>query len=723
MNAPNPPYAARPRPSIAGSRDAVAHEIDDFADSVARFLDGRASEPVFLENRLRHGVYGQRQDGVHMMRSKLPLGLLSPEQLDAFADLLDAYGHGVAHLTTRQDIQVHFIPLGASPEVMRVLASADMTSREACGNVVRNVCATPVAGVEPGEAFDVTAPGLAIARYLLRLPDGQNLGRKFKITLAGRPGGRHDLTAIHDVGLTAALRDGERGFRVVVGGGLGAVPHEARLFADFLPAAEVLPTLRAVLAVFAAHGEKHKRARARLKFLVADWGLDRFRDAVFAERSRVSSDTAPDALFADADTLWNDHPLHAPGGPLPAPRDPGDARWLRTAVHPQRQPGYVAVQVRVPSGDMKASQLRGLASLLRCAIGDTMRIGPDQSLWLRHVSTDHLLAVRDALVALGLGQPGAGGLADPVTCPGADTCKLGITTPRALAAHLAPTLDALAEDPRLEGLRLQASGCPNACAQHTLADIGLYGAARTVGGATAPHFVLLLGGQANGRSDTAPGDAFGMPVLKLPAARVPAAVIRLADAFRHGATPDEAFPAWVRRTGRAALKALLDDLAELPPYAEAPVLYREHGRGLLPFQVVRGVGECAGALVQHADLLLLDADRHADLATARLAAGAPPTDVRAAALAAFDAAARALLATLGTPPSAPEAVLAEFRAAFCATGRIFEGVGHYYLEAATEPPAAAAGDRLRRLAAEAALFVEEAHAIVGRLQNPAGARP
>lgn len=719
MNHPTPStYSARVRPSIAGTIDAVTRELDDYAVSIERFRQGRVPEHVFLESRLRHGIYGQRQDGVHMMRSKLPLGLLSPEQLDAFADLTETYSVGVAHLTTRQDIQVHFITLEGSVDVMRVLASADMTSREACGNVVRNVTAGPLSGVERDELFDVTPYGVALAQQLLRLPDGQSLGRKFKITLHGTDDRRFDTTALHDLGLRAAVRDGRRGFYVVVGGGLGAVPHEAQLHHEFLPAEELFPYAQAVLRVFSAHGEKKKRARARLKFLVADWGIDKFRAEVAAVQATLPPDPRWTAAL-DPDQTWTDRPLHPPGAALPAPRDADEAAWLRTNLYHQRQPGYVAVQVRVPRGDLVPAQLRGLASLLRAHVGDTLRIGDDQSLWIRWVPLDRVLIVRDALTALGLGQARAGGLGDTVTCPGADTCKLGITTPRALARQMQDELDALAQEPRLEALRIHVSGCPNACARHHIGDIGLFGAARTIEGVTAPHYMLLLGGLAGGAHDEAPGDGFGTTILKLPAARVGEAVKRLTRLYLDEADGAEAFGRFARRLGRQRLKALLDDLTDIPPPSVAPELYVEHGQ-TAAFKVVRGTGECAGAVVLAGDLLLMEADREADAATAALSTSAPTEVVRGHALRAFDLAGRALLSTQGVLDVSPEQLVPTFRSAIYDAGVVYEGVAHHLLQALTEPSEAVVGDRLRRLVVEAGLFVEEAHSVLARLQNPAG---
>jgi sulfite reductase (ferredoxin) len=703
------------RAGIAGPADVVRAELDALQGTITRFRGGLVPEAVFLEYRLRHGIYGQRQDGVHMLRSKLPLGLLSPEQLDAFADIAERYGNGVAHLTTRQDIQVHFVPLESTPDLLRVLADAEGTAREACGNVVRNVTASVDAGVAPDEAFDVTPYGMALARFLLRHPDGQSLGRKFKIVLEGSLSATNQA-AIHDLGVTAVVRDGVRGFHVRVGGGLGAVPHEAPVLTEFLPVDELLPTALSVLRVFSVYGEKQKRARARLKFLVADLGIERFRDRVAADRAQLPEDPSWRAFELDR---WDDEPLAGAGGEAPAARTEAERQFRETNARPQRQPGYVTVKVRVPRGDLDPAQLRGLASLMREEVGDTLRIGVDQSLVLRWVSTERLGAVYDRLAALSLAEARAGGIVDPVTCPGADTCKLGITSPRRAVRGMQHRLEQFAEDPRVASLRVHLSGCPNACAQHTIADIGMFGAARTVGGQAAPHFVLMLGGRASGvGEDGRPGSGFALPLTKVPAARLGDALERIVGAFVAESAADEAFGDWVRRTDRGALKTSLADLQEIPPIAAAPELYREHGADD-GFTVRRGVGECAGEIVGLADLLMAEADREADAAVAALDRGADAATVRAHAKAALSAAARALLSTDGltNPTSFDEAEA--FRARWYDAGRIFEGVGHYYLQAAGEAPAE--GDRLRRLAVEAGLFVEEAHTILGRLAPLAGA--
>jgi sulfite reductase beta subunit-like hemoprotein/uncharacterized protein (UPF0332 family) len=702
------------RTSIAGDTSLVETEIEHFRADIARYGSGLVPSAVFLEHRLRHGVYGQRQDGVHMMRSKIPLGIISPDVLDAFADVAERFGHGIAHLTTRQDIQVHFIALEQTPDFMRVLARAQATTREACGNVVRNVCASEVSGVLPGEAFDVTGHGMALARFLLRHPDGQSLGRKFKITLASSFDARWNLAVIHDIGVTAVLKDGARGFHFRVGGGLGAVPHEAQVIYDFLPEEELLPVSHAILRLFARHGEKKNRARARLKFLVAKWGLERFRQEVEAERATLTDCEEWTQFIAKLEE-WTDSPLHGPGAAMPEPRDEDEVQWQRTAVLKQRQDGYATIKVFVPRGDLTPDQLRGLAALLREHTGDTMRIGVDQSLSIRFVSFDRLARVRDALGALDLGGSRAGGIADPVTCPGADTCKLGITSPRSVSRRNQAALDRLAANPRLEGLTIKISGCPNSCAQQQIADIGLFGAARTHEGVTAPHYMLLLGGHAGGvGSGETLGDGFGRIVTKVPSARVGEAIERLCTLFLEEASEGEAFGAFAKRLGRARFKALLADLAVLPSPTQDPGFFREFGKDEA-FAVRRGVGECAGEVVQLSDLLLTRADREADEADQLLEDGATAEQIVPTAHSAMTQAARALLATEGLTNPSEFDTREEFRRRFYESGRIFEGVGHYYLATESETSEQVEGDRLRRLVVEAGLFVEEAHTILAKI--------
>lgn len=710
------------RPSIAGNEGTVKDEIDSFARSVTRFRTGQIPDPVFLEYRLRHGVYGQKQDNVHMMRSKIPLGIMSPAQLEAFATVAEKWGHGIAHLTTRQNIQVHFIKLDSAASVMSEMAAENTTFREACGNVVRNVSASPVTGVLQDSAFDITPYGTALAEALLRHPDGQSLGRKFKITLSDSFDARFNLGTLHDVGATAVTKliDGveTKGFHVVVGGGLGAVPHEAQTLDEFLPPEELLPVTLAMLRLFAQHGEKRNRARARLKFVVSKWGIEKFREEVFNERKKHPSDPL---LVPAEDSSWGDQPLFAGEGEFPIGASPEESTWLQTNVYRQRQAGFATVKVTVPHGDLTPAQLRAIAELLRVNVGDTLRIGLDQSLYIRFVAFNKIRDVYRALAEIGLANAFAGGISDPVTCPGADTCKLGITSPRKLSTSITETLQALQSDPRAANIRIHISGCPNSCSQHHIADIGLFGASRTKEGKNAPFFMLILGGYYGGVGpNTGTGDGFGKACGKIPALRVGAVLERLVSFYLDESQVDEVFGAFVKRVGRPAIKAKIKDLLELPSFVEAPEYYNAVGQSA-SFLVNRGVGECAGDVIALSDLLLADAEQQAERTVDLFEQGTEKNRIIETANQAMNTAARALLATDGLDNPERFSVREEFKRRFYDAGRIFEGVGHYFLEATSEASDSVSQDRLRRLVDESVLFVEEAHTIIARMQNPAAA--
>ena len=729
--------------NIAGTPQQVHDRIEHFALDLIRLGRGKIREQVFLERRLRHGVYGQRQDGAYMMRSKLPLGLVDAEQLEAFADISERFGSGIAHLTTRQDIQVHFVPLHRSPEVMRVLAEQEVSTREACGNVVRNVSASPLAGVTPTEAFDVTPYGLRLAEFLLEHAAGQSLGRKFKITLAGCDDGRFNLAALHDIGLTARRQQGRRGFHLVVGGGLGPVPHRAQLFDSFVPAEELLPLCQSILLLFQREGEKKNRARARMKFLVAKLGIAEFRRRVWEIRASLPEDRGWRMFDLDR---GGDEPRALQS--LPTERclqgfKQKDQSWLRSNVLKQRQEGYATVLIRVPRGDLSPRQLRGLAHVMRTITGNTLRIGLDQSLVLRWVPWSRLLEVYGALNVLSLGQARAGGLGDTVTCPGADTCKLGITKPRSQARSIQSVLDRLAHNPDLEKLRIHISGCPNACAQHQIADIGFYGGARSIQGTTAPHYMLFLGGYAGGRSPqeealpkTPEGEeqkegttdersevGFGSVVTKVPAHRVADAIELLCGLYLEEARRDgsglETFGTYVRRQGLRRFKILLAPLQHLPPSTQAPWMYREPGEDVA-FVVARGVGECEGMPVSQSDFLLQDSEHELERAQESFERGDLPELTAGFARRCMLLAARALLSSEGVLSEDPVEIESRFRTLFYDSGRIFEGVGFYFLSCLQEKSHEQSGDRLRRLVSEAGLFVEETHSLLAQRALPRG---
>lgn len=708
------------RPSIAGDHASVARELKDFRIDIERFKDGKIPDAIFLEHRLRFGVYGQRQDGVHMMRSKLPLGLMTGEQLEAFADIIDRFGNNIAHLTTRQDIQTHFVTLESTPDLMGVMNDFAMTTREACGNVVRNTTATPLSGVQQGEVFDITGVGMGLAQFLLRNPDAQSLGRKFKAHLAVNEDPEFNQCAFHDLGLTAVVKDGKQGFRVHVGGGLGAVPHEAELFADFVEPEDVFPLAQAMLKIFGDHGEKKKRARARMKFLVSAWGIDKFRDEVLAYRKTLPENPQWKEFCSEAwANAFAEHPVHGPDTTAPTPKNDEEKSWLDANVIEQRQSGYAVVKFHVPRGDLSAEQLRGIASLMRAHSGeDTMRVGLDQSMYLRWVPWNRVLSVREDLLKLGLGDHVAGGLADPVTCPGSDSCKLGITTPRGLARSIGDDLRELASDPRAAKLRFHVSGCPNSCAQHHIGDIGWFGASRMKDGRPAPHYMLLLGGRVGGMGrDGVLGSGFGKAVTRLPASKVGEATARLVKTYLAESEPGEGFGDFYLRIGGKRPKEMLEDLQDLPGPDQAPELYRDMGSDS-DFVVERGIGECAGMPIDLSDFLLTEGEREAAEALGAFAEDNEPA-ARDHAVRAFKAGARALLTTEGLNTVPDEELEQEFRTRFYDAGRIFEGTGFYFLEAWNERDKGIAPDRLRRLVDECGLFVEEAHTMIARMRTTA----
>ncbi|HUI39030.1 MAG TPA: nitrite/sulfite reductase, partial [Candidatus Nitrosotalea sp.] len=436
----------------------LAREIDGFETDIALRKQGKIEERVFAETRLRRGTYGQRYDngqrydgskfqemhypsgeltkGPHtmwdapgMQRIKIPGGGMNADQLETMAELAEEYSDNIAHVTTRQDFQLHYIHIDDTPSVMRRLGAASITTREACGNSVRNVTACPYAGVCQDEVFDVTPYSKALAKFLLGHPDCQNFGRKFKPAFSGCAQHACGLTSLHDIGFIAVTRNEngveKRGFRTYVGGGLGAVPYMAKLLDEFVPVEEILPLTQAVARVFARLGEKKNRSRARIKFLVQDLGIEKFRELVNEERKTLDFDPRWTDFVGAAET-FEEAPLK-PGGDWPASSSGRFAQWLKTNTRPQKQPGYVTVTVALPLGDITANQLRALADIVRRFTKETIRTTVEQNFAVRWVSKSDLPEMHRALEAAGLGDPGAGAIVDIVTCPGTDTCKLGIS--------------------------------------------------------------------------------------------------------------------------------------------------------------------------------------------------------------------------------------------------------------------------------------------------------
>jgi sulfite reductase beta subunit-like hemoprotein len=566
-------------------------EIDSFDRFVRRFWRGEIGSEEFKRFRLQHGVYGQRQEGLHMVRVKLPWGGLSARQLERLAELADQCPRRVGHVTTRQNVQFHFVEPERLTRTLRRLAEVSLTTREACGNTVRNVVACAHAGVSPDEPFDVTPHTEATARFFLRNPANQNLPRKFKISFSGCRE-QCGLPAIQDIGAVAAVEGlngtSRRGFRLYVGGGLGPSPQAAQLLEAFTPEEELLLTMAAILRVFDRTGNRENRNLARLKFVVRRLGMPAFRELVLAEREALRP------------LLAGEIPAIAPagGGTRPAAvrveqtggRDgsPAYRRWRRTNVQPQKQPGFSMVTVRLPLGDVGGQQLRVLSFLARQFGDGWVRSTNQQNFLLRWIPDPRVPAVYRLLQGAGLGLPSAERLADITACPGAETCQLGITSSRGLAQAIGAIFENGHADSADEaGIRIKISGCPNSCGHHHVAGIGFSGGSREFDGRQVPTYQVYLG--AGGAGEQA---RFARPAMKVPAKNAPTLVGRLLDLFHAERLPGERFEAFVERVGLPRIREAARDLTDLPPQAEAPDAYRDWG-GSEAFSVQTGKGECA----------------------------------------------------------------------------------------------------------------------------------
>jgi sulfite reductase (ferredoxin) len=733
--------------------ESLAREIDIFETEIALRKQGKLEERIFAETRLRRGVYGQRYDNGQrhdgekvqemaypsgdltkgpntlwdapgMQRIKIPAGGLNASQLETMAELAEEYSDGIAHVTTRQDFQLHYVHIEDTPSVMRRLAASGITTREACGNSVRNVTACPYAGVCQDETFDVTPYARALSKFLLGHPDCQNFGRKFKPAFSGCSQHPCGLTYMHDVGFIAAKREenGEekRGFEMYVGGGLGAVPYQAKLFDSFVPVEEILPLTQSIARVFARLGEKKNRARARIKFLIQDLGIGKFRELVAEERKTLQEDPRW-TEYVEAAEKFQETPLRRIGE-WPAPSaDPAFTRWTRSNTRAQKQAGYYVVTIALPLGDITANQLRALADIARRFTRETIRTTVEQNIILRWVSQSDLFELYKALHAVRLADPGAESIADITSCPGTDTCKLGISSSRGLAAELRSRLAPKGEqlDPAVQDLRIKISGCFNSCGQHHVADLGFYGVSRKIGGYAVPHFQVVLGGEWGHNAGS-----YGMPVMAIPSKNIPEAVERLTERYAAERKDGELFKDFIKRLGKAQLKGLLEDLSHPPADASDRTIFtdwgdpREYSLGDL------GIGECAGEVVSCIDFDLAGAERGVFEAQIALEGG----QIQQAGHAAYDAMLRAakglVRLELADISDDPEQIMEEFRARFYDTQKFFDPFAggkfaQYLLAAHEKAQEPYTEDSARYRIDEAHLFVEAAHACYQRMSTPA----
>jgi sulfite reductase (ferredoxin) len=573
----------------------LQREFDDFDNEAEKFLAGDTPEDQFIGFRLKQGVYGQRQADVQMIRVKLPFGGITPGQMETFADVIEKYAPlNKGHITTRQNIQMHHIPLRDAAELIREISDAGLSSREGCGNTVRNVTADPWAGVCHDELFDPTPYVGAYVRYFVRHPTTQLMPRKVKTAFTGSDTDRA-LTGIHDVAFIARERNGVKGFEMRIGGGTSIMPRIAPTLIDFVRAddGEYLKYTEAVLRIFDRQDWlRVNRARARLKVLVDKVGIEEVRAMVEEE---LQGDWVAERDFDPQPRLFvHDEEANAPEKPQSYGSPNGDgAEFLRfraANVEAQRQHGFSAVQVKVPRGDLTPEQFRGLAAIMREFSGGYARTTVHQNLVLRWVRDEAVYDVWRRLADLGLGDAGADQVNDVVSCPGTDSCKLGITSSMGLNRAVSERIEAMnITDPLTRGIHIKMSGCPNGCSQHHIGNIGFYGASIKVGEHTIPAYVAHIGGNYEGGEIV-----YGARLkVRLPAKRVPEAVERWIRKYEAEREDGEVFNAYAARVGTKEFEDAVRDLAMPVEFGLDTMNEFIDWTKKVPFQVIRGEGECA----------------------------------------------------------------------------------------------------------------------------------
>jgi sulfite reductase beta subunit-like hemoprotein len=573
----------------------LEREFDDFDNEAEKFLDGQTEETEFIGFRLKQGVYGQRQADVQMVRVKLPWGGINPEQMEMFAHVVERWAPlNKAHITTRQNIQIHHIPLRDMTELIREISSVGLSSREGCGNTVRNVTADPWAGVCHDEVFDTTPYAGAYVRYFVRHPTTQLMPRKVKTAFTGSTTDRA-LTGIHDVAFIARERDGVKGFEMRVGGGTSIMPRIAPTLIDFVGAddGEYLRYTEAVLRIFDRQDWlRVNRARARLKVLVDKIGIEALREQVEEE---LQGDWVAERDFSVEHRLFRyDEESKAPAKPEVYGSANGDLaayqRFLAANVESQRQEGFSTVQVKVIRGDLTPEQFRGLAAIMREFSGGFARTTVHQNFLLRWVRDESVYDVWRHLSELGLGDAGADQINDVVSCPGTDSCKLGITSSMGLNHAVRERIESMGiTDPLTRGIHIKMSGCPNGCSQHHIGNIGFYGASIKVGEHTIPAYVAHIGGNYEGGEIV-----YGTRLkVRLPAKRVPDAVERWIRKYEAEREDGEVFNAWATRIGTKEFEDAVRDLAMPVEFSLETMNEFIDWQRKVPFQVIRGEGECA----------------------------------------------------------------------------------------------------------------------------------
>ncbi|WP_285008867.1 nitrite reductase [Pedobacter faecalis] len=638
----------------------VEKDIIDLEKKIRAFREGTIHEEKFRSLRLARGVYGQRQPGVQMVRIKLPFGKVTFKQLLRIADVADEYGSGNLHLTTRQDIQIHYVSLDRTPQLWQELEQDDITLREACGNTVRNVTSSPDAGINPNEPFDVSPYAHAFFAYFLRNPICQEMGRKIKFSFSSDDRDTA-FSYIHDLGFIPKINaEGERGFKVMLGGGLGAQPFLASIVHDFLPEDQIIPYAEALLRVFDRYGERNNRNKARLKYLVQKLGLEEVLRLVEEERTanKVKS------FVVDRNKVLQPEPPQLQDYPQLEVADTVEYKhWRATNVVAQKQDGYFGVYIKVAKGDIKTDLARAFVSAVRSFVADELRITQNQGLLLKFVPEGALPALYQELSALGMARPGFDSVADVTTCPGTDTCNLGISNSMSLSVALEEVI--YEEYPELvydKDLKIKISGCMNSCGQHGLAHIGFHGSSLKANGKVVPAVQVMLGGGTIGNGEGRVAER----VIKAPSKRATGVLRMILNDFAANSGEGESFHQYYDRKTKDHFYQLLKPLADLTNLVDEEYVDWGHEE---TFETAIGVGECAGVVIDLVATLLLESEEKLGWARASYDAGAW-ADAIYHTYAVYVSAAKALLLDKGVNSSTQIGVIREFENHYVQTGEI-----------------------------------------------------
>ncbi|MCH2192803.1 HEPN domain-containing protein [Kordia sp.] len=637
----------------------VEKDIIELEQKIRLFKEGKVDEEKFRSLRLARGVYGQRQHGVQMIRIKLPYGKVSSAQLHRIADVADEYSTGRLHITTRQDIQIHYVSLDRTPELWAQLERDDITLREACGNTVRNITASATAGIDIDEPFDVSPYADAVFKFFLRNPISQEMGRKFKISFSATDEDTA-LSYIHDLGFIAKIQDGIRGFKVLLGGGLGSQPRHADVLYEFLPTDEIIPLTEAVLRVFDRHGERAKRGKARMKFLIKDLGLEAFVELIDAERKALSNmkvfietksfEVAPTFQNLETETVAIED------------TETFEA-WKQSNIIPQKQKGLVAIGIRVPLGDFYTDKARELADLIKAYAADELRFTLRQNILIRHVKEELVPIFYQKLKALGFTKIGYNKLVDITACPGTDTCNLGIASSTGIATELEKVIAAeYQEFVTTKNITIKISGCMNACGQHNMAEIGFQGMTIKSGKLLAPALQILLGGGVVGNGQ----GRFADKVLKIPSKRGPEALRSILNDFKENALQEESFAAYYQRKEKIYFYNFLKPLSDSTELKEDDFI--DWGNEV-PYIKAVGIGECAGVVIDLVETLLFESEEKITNATEAVK-NQLYSDGIYHAYAAMVNAAKAILLSEQQKTNSHAAIIKQFDEVFVATKKI-----------------------------------------------------